>query len=155
MKRLAAVTLLLLMLALPGAALAAPAPKTSLNEIENEVMCTVCRVPLNVAESPEADRERAFIQALVTQGRTKAEIKQALVDQYGPAVLAVPQSSGFDLAAWVVPIAVVVVAGAGLAIVVPRWRRSRAHAAAGEAGAGSGLSEEDAERLARDLARYD
>jgi hypothetical protein len=44
-------------LAAPAAALAAQ-PRTTLNDIEDEVMCVVCGVPLNIAESPQADRER-------------------------------------------------------------------------------------------------
>src|SRR6266850_4973884 len=71
-------------------------PRASLPEIEREVMCVTCKIPLNVAQSPQADRERAFIQSLIDEGRSEAQIKDALVGQYGRAALALPSNSGFD-----------------------------------------------------------
>src|ERR1700730_12237173 len=59
-----------------GAAGAAGRP--SLPTIERQVMCVTCKVPLNVAQSPQADRERAFIQGLIDAGQTEAQIKRAL-----------------------------------------------------------------------------
>ena len=51
-------------------------------------MCPVCGTLLELAESPQATREKAFIEKLVKQGQSKDEIKEALVAQYGDAVLA-------------------------------------------------------------------
>ena len=31
-------------------------------------MCVTCKIPLNVAESPQANRERAYIQELIDEG---------------------------------------------------------------------------------------
>ncbi len=113
------------------AALAA-APRASLPQIERQVMCVTCKIPLEVAESPQADRERAFIQGLIDEGEDESQIKRALVGQYGPAVLALPSASGFDLAAYLVPLAAVLVLLAALAVLLPRWRRrARAQALAG------------------------
>ncbi|HEU4658149.1 MAG TPA: cytochrome c-type biogenesis protein CcmH [Capillimicrobium sp.] len=133
----------------------AATPQTSLSDIEDEVMCPVCGVALNIAESPQADDERALIRDLVAKGLTKEEIKQRLVAEYGQAVLAEPDDEGFDLAAWVVPAAVVAVLIAAGALLLPRWRR-RARAAADGTGAGAGpeLSADDARRLDEDLARF-
>src|SRR6202035_4097413 len=57
-------------------------PRTSLPQIERQVMCVTCKIPLNVAESAQADRERAFIQSLIDRGDSEAQIKRALVGQY-------------------------------------------------------------------------
>ena len=70
-------------------------------------MCVTCKIPLNVAQSPQADRERAYIQSLIDEGHTEAQIKHALVGQYGPAVLGLPGAHGFDLTAYLVPLAAV------------------------------------------------
>ncbi|TMK41396.1 MAG: hypothetical protein E6G56_04070 [Actinobacteria bacterium] len=131
----------------------APAPRAraSLPDIEREVMCPVCGVPLNLADSPQADRERAFIRALIAQGRTSAQIKQALVTQFGRGVLALPPSHGFDAAAYLVPLAAVVVLVALVALLLSRWRR-RGRAAAPATPA---LPTDEARHLERDLARYD
>jgi cytochrome c-type biogenesis protein CcmH len=137
----------------PSAAQAAPAG-TSLPVIERQVMCVTCKIPLNVAESPQADRERAFIQSLIEQGQDEAQIKRALVGQYGSTVLGLPATHGFDLAAYLVPAAVVLGLLALLALLLPRWRRG---ARSGEGGAPppSPLSPGDAARLESDLARFD
>ena len=49
----------LVLLAPVTAASAAPKPKTTLADVEDEVMCVLCGTALNVADSAQADRERA------------------------------------------------------------------------------------------------
>jgi cytochrome c-type biogenesis protein CcmH len=137
-----------------GAPARAIAPRTTLPVIERQVMCATCKIPLNVAESPQADRERAFIRNLIARGQTEAQIKSALVDQYGPAVLALPSPKGFDLAAYLVPAAVVLALLALLALLLPRWRR-HARAQARTASGAPELSASDAARLDADLERFD
>jgi cytochrome c-type biogenesis protein CcmH/NrfF len=149
-----AIALLLAILAAGAgqAAAAATTPRTSLPAIERQVMCVTCKIPLNVAESPQADRERAFIQGLIDQGKGEAQIKRALVGQYGAAVLALPSGHGFDLAAYLVPVAALLALLVGLAL-LPRWRRRAPAAPAHEPAAP--LSGADAARLDADLAHFD
>jgi cytochrome c-type biogenesis protein CcmH len=148
-----AALLALTMLALAPAATAAT-PRTSVSEIEGEVMCPVCGTLLELAESPQALRQKAFISRLVAEGRTKEQIKDVLVAEYGNEVLALPQGSGFSLSAYLVPVIAFVVAIVALALGVLRWRR--AGGPPGRDGAPvDGPSAEDAERLDADLARYD
>jgi cytochrome c-type biogenesis protein CcmH len=139
--------------AAPAAASGA-APRTTLPTIERQVMCVTCKIPLNVAQSTQADRERAFIQGLINQGEDEAEIKQALVGQYGPAVLGLPGAHGFDLAAYLVPLAALLGVLGLLAVLLPRWRRS-ARAQALSATPESRLGAADAARLESDLSRFD
>jgi cytochrome c-type biogenesis protein CcmH len=143
-----------------GAVLAAPAsaqaPQANLPDIEDEVMCTTCGTLLELSGSPQADRERAFIQRQIEQGKTKSEIEDALVANYGPEVLATPDDSGFDLAAWLVPGLAILLAAIAIAIGLRRWRRAgRARAAEEPPAEATPLSESDKERLDADLARYD
>ena len=147
--RLALALLAMLAVLTPAAA---AAQRASLTEIEKQVMCPVCGTLLQLAESPQAQREKAFIRRLIAEGKTEAQIKDALVAEYGDEVLALPQGSGFSLSAYVVPIIAFVVAALALAIGVLRWRRSGRGGAAETASAPKG---EDAERLDADLARYD
>jgi len=143
----------MLMALLASAPTATAAPPASLIEIEKQVMCPVCGTLLQLAESPQAQREKAFIRRLIAEGKTEAQIKDALVAEYGEEVLALPQGSGFSLSAYVVPIIAFVVAAVALALGVLRWRR------AGGGGHGNtgpaGPKGDDAERLDADLARYD
>ncbi|MCW2986171.1 MAG: hypothetical protein JWR63_3741 [Conexibacter sp.] len=133
----------------------APAPRTTLNAVESEVMCVSCGVPLSIAESPQATAERKEITDLIKQGKTKDEIKAELVTTYGNRVLASPKDSGFGLAAYLVPIAIALIALAALALLLPRWRRSRADDDGTLAAAGPALTDADSRRLEEDLARYD
>ncbi|HUB98499.1 MAG TPA: cytochrome c-type biogenesis protein [Solirubrobacterales bacterium] len=132
----------------------AATPQTSLSEISGEVMCPVCGTLLELAESPQAQREKAFIQRLVDEGRSKQEIKDALVAEYGDEVLALPQDSGFSLSAYVVPIVAFIVAAIALAFGVAKWRRASGSGDDGRPVA-AGLSAEDSARLDEDLGRYD
>ncbi len=145
---------LLTALALGSPAALGATPQTNVHDVEDEVMCPICGTLLELAESPQAERERVFVKRLIAAGRTKAEVKDALVAQYGPRVLAVPSASGFDLSAYLVPAIAFVLAVVALAFGVRRWRR-----AGGAPGSGpsppSAPEGDDAERLEADLARYD
>jgi cytochrome c-type biogenesis protein CcmH/NrfF len=128
------------------------AASVSLPTIERQVMCVTCKIPLNVAQSPQANREREYIRTLIAEGHDESEIKNALVVQYTSAVLGLPQTHGFDLAAYLVPIAVVVGLLALLAFLLPSWRR---RSGAGPPESSCTISSEESARLESDLARFD
>jgi cytochrome c-type biogenesis protein CcmH len=139
-----------------SAIVANPTPKTNLPDVEDEVMCVVCGTALNLSDSPQADRERAFIRREIAAGKTKDQIKADLVAQYGQAVLAEPPKSGFDLTAWLIPGTAILAAAVAIALGLWRWRRTGR--GGGPPSSGNGvrpLEPEDAERLKADLARYD
>ena len=150
MTRLLALLALIAVLATPARA---AAPRASLVDIEDEVMCVTCKIPLNIAESPQATRERDLIRRLIDRGLDKRQIKSALVAEYGDDVLALPDGDGFGITAYAVPIALLAALIAALALLLPRWR-SRAPAAI-DAAASETLSSDDALRLDEELARYD
>jgi cytochrome c-type biogenesis protein CcmH len=144
--------------AVPASALGggpAAQPKTTLPDVEDEVMCTICGTALNLSSSPQADRERAFIRRQIAAGRTKDQIKDELVAQYGTRVLAEPPKSGFDLTAWIVPGAAILLAAVAIALGLWRWRRAARSGGGPPATGGPPLDAADAERLDADLARYD
>jgi cytochrome c-type biogenesis protein CcmH len=150
-RRTAVLLALAVALLTPGIALAAP--KASLVDVEDEVMCVTCKIPLNIAEGPQPDRERAFIRDLIDKGRTKEQIKAALVAEYGRNVLALPESDGVGLTAYAVPLALVALLAAGLALLLPRWRR-RAPAGPAADDSPPALTSAEARRLDEDLGRY-
>jgi cytochrome c-type biogenesis protein CcmH len=151
-KRFLAIALALALL--PATALAAT-PQTSISDVEDEVMCPICGTLLELAESPQAQRERVLVKRLIAAGKSKAEIKDALVAEYGREVLALPSGSGFDLSAYLVPAIAFLAAAIALALGVRRWRRAAASPGGGSASAVSRPDGEDAERLDADIARYD
>jgi cytochrome c-type biogenesis protein CcmH len=155
-SRLARILCLVALLALaaaPATALAAQ-PRASFNDLEDEVMCDVCGVPLNIAESPRAEQQRQEIKGMIAKGMTKKQIKSELVSRYGPSILATPENHGFELAAYLVPIAAVLAALAALAIALPRWRRRRPRAGDEPEDDAPTLSAADRRRLDEDMARF-
>jgi cytochrome c-type biogenesis protein CcmH len=131
-----------------------PTPRASLTDIEGDVMCTSCREPLAVAQSPQADSERAYIRGLIAEGETKPQILQNLVAQYGTAVLGKPPAHGFNLTVYVIPVAILAVGAAVLAFTLPRWRRRTRAAAQAPAANVPGLDPEDAQRLDQELSQF-
>jgi cytochrome c-type biogenesis protein CcmH/NrfF len=110
--------------AVPAVA-AATCPKTTELAMESKVMCQVCGVPLALANSLEADRERAYITTLVSRCDSVSQIEAAMVTQYGPGILASPGSHGFAITAWLVPVAAILAATLAIAGVVVLGRRRR------------------------------
>src|SRR5512144_2982466 len=139
-------------LLLAGPAQAPAQERANLPDIEDEVMCTICGTLLEESQSPQADRERALIRRLIAEGETKDQIKDALVAQYGPRVLATPSGHGFDLTAWIVPGLLIALAMAGLAVGAYRLTRRRGRP---EPPSPAPLDPRDEARLDRDLSSYD
>ncbi len=153
-RRLAVAALLAALLALAPLPAGAAQPQTTVAEVEGEVMCPVCGTLLELAESPQAQREKLFIKRQVEAGLGKEEIKDALVAEYGQEVLALPEGDGFSLSAYVVPVVGFAIAAIALAFGVWRWRRE-SDSGEGDGPAAAGPSATDNERLDADLGRYD
>jgi cytochrome c-type biogenesis protein CcmH len=140
---------LIAVLVLTGSAGAAE-PRASLADIEDEVMCVQCGTPLNLSTAAVADRERAFIRREIARGKTKDEIKDGLVEIFGPSVLALPEDEGVGLTVYLVPVIAGLLGLIAVVLAARRWRRPPA-----AAGAPVPLGSADAERLDRELAAHD
>ena len=145
MKLLAGVVLVL---ALAPAALASE-QHPSLTELEGDVMCPICNTTLDQSSSPAARQLKALISRRIAAGDTKSEIKDRLVAEYGPQILAAPPRKGFNLLAWLLPIAGVLVGAALLGLLA--FRSSRREPAAAAARLDPGLEQ----RVDEELARFD
>lgn len=154
---------LLLALALAAPAGAA-ATRATLPDIEDEVMCVECGTVLNISTSAVADDQREFIQERIERGQTKEEIKQALVAEFGPDVLAMPDGEGFNAAVYAVPAVLGLLGLIGVLLAARRWRSTRAPAGDGDGGGGGGgggpsqepgLDAADERRLSAELAAFD
>jgi cytochrome c-type biogenesis protein CcmH len=153
--RIAFVVAMIAVCALAGAA-AASEDNPTLAELEREVVCPTCNTTLELSSSPIAERMRLFIGERIAAGDTKSEIKSKLVAQFGEAVLAAPPKEGFNLLAWVLPLAGVGLAAAGLGLLARRWARSREPATADPSSNGRAPLDPDLERrLDEELARFD
>ena len=125
-----------LLLCIAALLLASPAQageeRPTPGELEAELMCPTCQTTLDQSDSPVAREMKRFIAARVAAGDSKNEIKDRLVAEFGRSVLAAPPKEGFDLLAWILPLAGLL-AGAGL-VGTLAWRWSRAAAPGGTVG---------------------
>ena len=92
-------------------------------ELEGELVCPTCHTTLDQSSAAIALRMKQFIRTRIAAGDTKSEIKEQLVAQFGKGVLAAPERKGFDLLAWVLPIAGLLAGAAVLTVLAWRWTR--------------------------------
>jgi cytochrome c-type biogenesis protein CcmH len=116
------VAALLAALALVGPAGAAPPAQA---DLEAEIVCPTCKTTLDQSSSPIATRMKTFIRTEIAAGKSAAEIKAQLVDQFGPAVLAEPPKRGFDLLAWLLPLGALAVGAVVVGGLAWTWSRRR------------------------------
>jgi cytochrome c-type biogenesis protein CcmH len=119
-------------------------------DLEGEVMCPVCSTTLDQSDSPIARRMKMDIKGRIAAGESKQEIKDALVAEFGPQILAAPPAKGFNLLAWALPIVLLLGGALVLALLAWRWSHTR------EPGPPAPqLSPALERRVDEELARYD
>jgi cytochrome c-type biogenesis protein CcmH len=145
-------------LLVPAAAVASEEHPTQ-SELERELICPVCKpATLDQSDAPVARRMKDVIAQRIAAGDTKSEIKDKLVDQFGPQVLAAPPRSGFNWLAWVLPIAGLALGAVVVGLAAWRWSRSRERDADLPLEARNGRRAIDPElerRLEEELARFE
>jgi cytochrome c-type biogenesis protein CcmH/NrfF len=147
-----------LLVAIAALAFAGPAAAAcpTLADLEGEVMCPQCKTTLDQSDAPVAREIKGFIQQRAEACVPEGQIKDELVAQFGPAVLAAPPREGLHWLAWLLPIVGLLAGGAVVSLLV--WRWSRARPATAPAAASNGRPPLDPElerRLDRELARFD
>lgn len=147
----------LVVAAVAALALAAPAaackPTASQAYLETRLVCIQCHTTLDESDSPFAVEMKSEIARQISLCRTNSQIIASMVAQFGPAVLSTPQTHGFDLVAWVLPIAGILLGAAGLGVGARRW--SHVRTAASIDPPQSRLTPEDERRVDEELDRFD
>jgi cytochrome c-type biogenesis protein CcmH len=139
-------------LALAGpAAAACPSP----GALEGQLICPTCKTTLDQSDAPIARRMKAHIRRRTAECASEQQIKDELVRDFGPAVLAAPPREGFHWLAWLLPLAGLGVAAAAISFLVWRWSRTRPEEAAANSNGRLPLDPELERRLDRELARFD
>jgi cytochrome c-type biogenesis protein CcmH len=79
--------------------------------IDQMIMCPVCPAEtIDQAQVPIARQMRQVVREMLAEGATREEILDFFAQRYGQGILASPPKSGFNLVAWVFPLAGVVAA---------------------------------------------
>lgn len=106
-------------------------------DVASQLICPVCQGE-SVASSQAtiAQQMRAVIRQQLQEGRSEAQVIQYFKARYGPQIVWTPQWQGFDLVAWLVPIALLLLGVVILFYVLRSWRATASVSAAnGDAGA--------------------
>jgi cytochrome c-type biogenesis protein CcmH len=131
------------------AASAASATRPSAADLESQLVCPVCKTTLDQSDAPVANRMKAYIRTRIAAGDSEQQIKNALVAQFGPGVLAKPPAGGFGVLAWVLPLALLGFGAIVVAVLVRSWSRGR------PATPGEPLDPQLERRVDDELARFD
>jgi cytochrome c-type biogenesis protein CcmH/NrfF len=148
--RVLAVAAAALALASPAAACTKPASQGSL---ETQLVCPSCHTTLDESDSEVAREMKAEIARRIARCQSAKQIRDAMVAEFGPTILSTPQTRGFDLLAWVLPLGGAAAGAVGLAFAARAWTRGRAPV--GPAAAETGLTPEEERRVDDAMARFD
>ena len=148
----------LLVAALAALVLAAPAaacaPRASQAYLETRLVCITCHTTLDESSSPFAVEMKSEIARQINACRTNQQIIDSMVGEFGPAVLSTPQTHGFDLIAWVLPLGGILLGAAALGFGARRWRTVRT-TTGDDPAEGPVLTPDDERRVNDELERFD
>lgn len=101
---------------LSGIALAQNTANAALiRDIENNLIAPCCwNQPISEHPSEVSDRMRAEIRTMVAQGKSRNEILDYYVAEYGERILATPRARGINTLAYIAPWAALILGGWGL-----------------------------------------
>ena len=148
--RLAIAALAALVLAAPAAACK---QRGSQAYLETRLVCITCHTTLDESNSTFAIEMKTEIARQIKACRTNTQIIDSMVAQFGPAVLSTPQTHGFDLIAWVLPLGGILLGATGLGFGARRWRTARTTVRVDSTE--RPLDAEDERRVDEELERFD
>jgi cytochrome c-type biogenesis protein CcmH len=98
-------------------------------DIESQIICPCsCGEVLSGCTCETGKSMQATVEAGVKSGKSKEQIVNALVAQYGEVIRGAPKAQGFNLVVWVAPFAATLVGFLIAFFILRRWVRRRAAA---------------------------
>ena len=148
-----------LAVAVAALALAAPASActthASQSRLETLLVCLQCHTTLDESNSSFANEMKADVARRIALCQSEQQILDAMVAQFGPAVLSTPQTHGFDLIAWLLPLGGIALGAAGVGAGAWHWSRVRDAGGASNTVLQAPLDADDERRVDEELARFD
>lgn len=132
MKQRRPLLLLLALVALVAAAwsyiLVAAPPQATLDQrvydVGSQLKCPVCQGE-SVADSSAAIAEqmRLVIRQQLQEGKSEQQVLHYFADHYGDQILLTPPQQGFNLLAWIMPVAIFLLGLGLVSFVIYDWRK--------------------------------
>ena len=148
------------LIALSGPTLSSSATSAAVKKVAQDLVC-LCgdcnRESLATCLCGFATSLRQELDADLDAGRTRQQIIDQFVDQFGPVVLATPPAEGYNLLAWIAPAVALILGIAMVRSVLLSWRRSPTATPDIDSTSNSNDAEttEYEDRLRRELDRFD
>jgi cytochrome c-type biogenesis protein CcmH len=140
-------------LALAPAAFACT-PRASQASLESKLVCIQCHTTLDESDSPFANELKAEVARRIALCQTERQILDAMVAEFGPTVLSTPQTHGFDLLAWILPLGGIALGAGALGVGARHWSRVRT-TASDDSAQPEALAPEDEQRVDEELDRFE
>lgn len=150
--RLLAVALAALVLAAPAAACTKHA---SQGHLETLLVCPSCHTTLDESTSPAAQEIKGEVAQMIAQCKTEKQILAAMEAEWGPTILSTPQTHGFDLLAWVLPLGGIALGAAAIGFGARHWAKGRIDAGVDPTHGATPLDPSDEQRVDDELARFE
>ena len=121
--------------------------------IDRMLICPVCPAEtIDQAQVELSKQMRRIVREMLAEGASREEILDFFVDRYGSEVLAAPPKSGFNLLAWILPVAGVLAGLVAVPLIIWSMASRGRPLAAGEPPMDAGL-DPYLEAVDRDLAQ--
>jgi cytochrome c-type biogenesis protein CcmH len=126
-------------------------------EVSESLICYACPgEPLNVDRCSGGDKMRDVITQMINQGKSKPEILDYFVAQFGDSILTTVPKKGFNWFAYTGPIIGLLVGIPVAILVIRRWGSAGRDATEGEnAGSSVVLDEQTRQKIEQELTALD
>ena len=151
MRAAAAALVAALGLAAPAAACT---PRASQAALETRLVCIQCHTTLDQSSSSFAVEMKNEVARQIRACRSEQQIIDSMVAEFGRPVLSTPQTHGFDLLAWILPLGGIIIGAGALGLGARHWSRARTPASVDSTQSGA-LAPEEERRVDEELARFD
>ncbi len=98
------------------------------NRLQCQCGCGYMVLSCNMVDCNSATYLRKTIQSSLSAGKSEDAIVASFIEQYGPKILNEPPTTGFSLAAWVMPFAALLIGGTLVGYILWQWKL-RSHSA--------------------------
>ncbi len=141
--------------------LAAPTPgiaELTETEVSKSLICYACPgEPLNIDRCSGGDQMRSAISSMLNEGKSKQQILDYFVAQFGDSILTTVPKKGFNLVAYLGPIVGLLVGIPVAILIIRRWGSANRQQAADEAtdGTATPLNDEMKQQIEAELSKLD
>jgi len=102
-------------------------PMARFDKLGHQIMCSCScgqiLLECNHVGCPNSEGMRKELRAAMDSNPTDKLVYASFIQKYGPSIMAAPVFEGFNILAWIMPIAALLLGTAGAAALIHTWKR--------------------------------